>query len=67
MLTFSLTFKAKFGSLDIVLPLQEFNNRKPNGSYKHTLTYADTIIHTHTFKKEGYRPQDVLFFSVLAA
>lgn len=53
MLTFSLTFKAKFGCLDIVLPLQEFNNKKHNSSYKHTLTYADTIIHTRTHTQKG--------------
>jgi len=33
----------------------------------HSPTQTQLYTHTHTFKKEGYRPQDVLFFSVLAA
>lgn len=48
MLTFSLTFKAKFGCLDIVLPLKDFNNRKTNGFYKQTHSPTLTQLYTHT-------------------
>ncbi len=52
MLTFSLTFKAKFGCLDIVLPLQDFNNRKTNGFSKHTHTHLRWHTHTHTHTRQ---------------